>query len=81
MESGYASSGHHIFNAGYVSQGPNSDTESIRLSNFNTYKYNNAANNLNTITQNIRKISPNGIINAMNQASPSESGAMMDHIS
>lgn len=49
---GYQSANNQLFNGGYMSQGQ-SDNESGRLSNPNSYKL----NNMNAM--NIRKVSPN----------------------
>ena len=70
LDAGYMSSGQQIFNSGYVSQGGNSDNESARLSNVNTFKYNGINGSatklekMGTITSAIRKVSPNGIAGA-----------------
>ena len=65
---GYMSQGNNqIFNQGYLSQGGQgpSDNESARLSNVNTYKYNQIVPNglsgskQGNMMANIRKVSPN----------------------
>ena len=50
--------------AGYVSQGGVSDNESARLSNVNTFKY----NNINSL--NIRKVSPDSMLPIINKMPP-----------
>lgn len=60
-EEGYTSTGvGSIFNAGYLSQGGGqSDGESVRLSNVNSYKYNGGfKKNLMNGTARIQKINP-----------------------
>ena len=71
-EAGYMSSGPQIFNSGYVSQGGQSDNESARLSNVNTFKYNGPSSATKNLAPIIKKVPAAGVGATMDYSSPAE---------